>query len=127
MTEATKKVLIIDDEEIIRDTLADRLQHVGIDVCTVSGGIEGLEKALSEKPDLVLLDIIMPDLDGWEVLKRLRADSWGKSANIILLSILNDENSTMKALEYGVRQFIVKSDWHIDQMVTTVKENLGMK
>jgi PleD family two-component response regulator len=125
--EDKKKLLLIDDEGFVRHALSEKIKHEGIEVTEANGGVEGVELALELKPDLILLDIIMPDLDGWGVLQQLRADEWGKSAQVILLSILNDEESTMKALEFGVNEFIVKTDWRIDQVATRVKEKLGIK
>jgi DNA-binding response OmpR family regulator len=122
-----KTLLIIDDEGFVRHALSEKVKQEGIEVLEGNGGTEGVKMALEHKPDLILLDIIMPDLDGWGVLRQLRADEWGKNAQVVLLSILNDEESTMKALEFGVNEFFVKTDWRIDQVVARVKEKLGVK
>lgn len=89
-----KKVLIVDDEEILQRMYADYLRNHGYTVMSAYDGEEGLKMALSDHPDVILLDIRMPIMDGMSMLSKLRKDEWGKNANVILLTNL-DANETI--------------------------------
>jgi CheY-like chemotaxis protein len=82
-------VLIIEDNQIIREMYSDKFRVNDFEVSIAADGAEGLKKALDEKPDILLLDIAMPKMDGIEVMERLRDDHWGKSVPIIILTNLN--------------------------------------
>lgn len=97
-----KKILIIDDENLILMTTALLLKHIDMDVVTANSGLEGIALAGREKPDIILLDIMMPQMDGWGVLSRLRADNGLSGTPVILFSGDDAANSREKALEMGV-------------------------
>lgn len=121
-----KKILIVEDEEIICKTYADELRDEGFCVLTAKNGQEGLELALKEKPDLILLDILMPVMDGMVMMKKLREDSWGKKASIILLTNLSATENIMKAMiEDEPLFFLVKSDWSLKDVVDKIRKTLG--
>ena len=75
-----KKILIVEDEEIMLKALVEKFSSEGFEVVQAIDGEEGLKKALCEKPDIILLDILLPKMDGMAVLKKLREDTWGKHA-----------------------------------------------
>src|SRR5882762_3651138 len=107
-----KNVLIIEDEQSILRLLSDELKRGGYGVTTAMDGVAGLEKALSEHPDIILLDIIMPKMDGITMLKKLREqDDWGKIVPVIILSNLGDSSHIFDSLQQGVHDYLVKSDW----------------
>lgn len=105
----TKKVLVIDDEPMVRKMACDVLRSRGLDVVEAPDGYEGLMKAISEKPDLILLDVVMPGLDGHEVLARLRKDERTKHIPVIYLSAIGDFNEQLHAMEEdGSSDYITK-------------------
>ncbi len=122
-----KKILIVEDERDIRQTLVDKFTDEGFDVFNAENGKKGLELALKEHPDLILLDIIMPVMDGITMAEKMREDKWGKNVSIIMLTNLSDVEKVSKVLESGVYEYLIKSDWKIADLVKRVKEKLGMK
>ncbi|MCI0533553.1 response regulator [bacterium] len=123
--EKKKTVLVVEDEKALRDVVIDRLKYEGYEALSAENGEEGLKKALESHPDLILLDHVMPKMDGLHMLKKLREDEWGKSANVIVLTNLSDTGTVAQATEHGVYDFLVKSDWSLEKVVEKVKEKLG--
>ncbi len=104
----TKKILVVDDEQDIRKVLAMRLKINGFTVIMAGDGQEGLEKARSENPDLVLLDLMLPKINGYEVCRLLKFDDKYKHIPVIILSALHEQLDRQKAVEYGADSFFVK-------------------
>jgi DNA-binding response OmpR family regulator len=125
MENNNKKILIVEDENTLRQAMADKFMREGFKVLEASDGETGLDKAIKEHPDIILLDIIMPKVDGLSMLKQLRADSWGTNVPVLVLTNLNDAEYVAKAMESGVYDFLVKSDWKLDDLVQRVKNKLG--
>lgn len=121
-----KTILIAEDEQDMRQTLVDAFRHEGFNVLEAKNGKEGLEFALKEHPDLILLDIVMPEMDGMTMAKKLREDERGKDIPIIMLTNFSDVEKVTNALESGVYEYLVKSDWKIEDVVLRVKEKLGL-
>ncbi len=94
------------------------------EVLQAPDGKIGLEEALRSHPDLILLDIIMPIMDGMTMLAKLRQDSWGKNVSVILLTNLSDESKVAEGLKHGVYDYLVKADWNIGDVVKKVKARL---
>lgn len=127
MPKIAKTILIVEDESATRRALREKLTREGFSVLEAKNGKEGLEIALKEKPDLILLDIIMPLMDGITALTNLRKDDWGKDAKIIMLTVLSDAEKVSEALSRGVYDFLVKTDWTLEDVVKKVKERLAIK
>ena len=122
-----KKILIVEDEAPLRNAVTDILTFEGFSVFQASNGQEGLEVALKEHPDLILLDLMMPVMDGLTMLEKLRMDEvFGKSAAVILLTNINDPEKVAQATEAGSYDFLVKSDWNIEDVVKKIKGRLGL-
>lgn len=121
------KILIIEDEKIMRQMLIERLAEEKFDVLEAENGEEGLKTALKEHPDLILLDIILPKMNGTIVLDELRKDAWGKNVPVIVLSNLSDVETAAEALENNVHDFLVKTDWSLNDVVRKIKEKLALK
>ncbi len=122
-----KKILIVDDDMSILDIYSTALRLHEYSVCTATNGQEGLDIALVENPDLILLDIAMPVMDGLAMLQKLRKESeWGKSVPVILLTGLSadKEEIVRKVAETAPLQYIVKGSLNINQVVDRVKEVL---
>lgn len=125
MKDETKKtILIVEDETSLRNALRDKLAREGFAVLEAKNGEEGLEVALREHPDLILLDIIMPVMDGMTMLARLREDAWGKEAKVIILTNLSESEKVSAAMAAGMFDYLVKSDWKIEDVVAKVRERL---
>ena len=91
---------------------------------TFQNGEEGLKAVFQERPDLILLDIVMPKMDGLTMLKELRKDGWGKTAKVIILTNLSDNQKVADAMENDTYEYIVKTDWKISDIIAKVKEKL---
>ena len=103
-----KKILVVDDEDDILQFLKLVLQEKGYGVATASGGHEALTRAQLEKPDLILLDIMMPQMDGWEVLKLLRVDPETARIPVAMLSARTEAKDRVQGLQEGAIDYICK-------------------
>ena len=121
-----KKVLIAEDDEILLNVLADSFTVEGFTVLKAANGVLALESALKEQPDMILLDIQMPVMDGLEMLDKLRQDKWGGSAEVILLTNFSEAEKIAKAAGQGAYDYLIKSDWKTEDIIKKVKEKLGM-
>ncbi len=120
----SKKILIVEDEPPLLNLLFDKFTQLGFQVEKAKDGVEGLMLALKSHPDIILLDIIMPNMDGLTMLKNLRVDAWGKDADVLILSNKEDSESISAGMEGKVGQFFIKSDWNINDLVEMVKTRL---
>jgi two-component system, OmpR family, alkaline phosphatase synthesis response regulator PhoP len=102
------RILVIDDEPNIVQTLQDRLEMNCYRVVTACNGRDGLEKAIREKPDIILLDVIMPIMDGHEMLEHLRTTEEGKDVPVIMLTARSQNNDIARATACGIEDYIVK-------------------
>lgn len=96
-----KKILIVEDEQLLADTLSVKLRREGFDIFHAENGLRGLELVCQEQPHLILLDIMMPIMDGLSMLKKLRTMPWGKDVPVIILTNMSDTASLMEAVELG--------------------------
>ena len=124
MPETQKKVLIVEDEKLIVKPLAMKLELSGFEVKVAYNGEEALETLEKEKFDIILLDLMMPKVDGFDVLAALRKKK--DRTPVIVASNLNQEGDVSRALELGVTSYYVKSDITLDEIVDKIKEALGM-
>ncbi len=122
----SKKILIAEDDELLAKALAVSLEESGYKVFSAYDGEEALFLAEKNLPDLILLDINMPKMDGLSMLKEMRATAWGKGIKVIILTNLNDENRVFEALKNSVFSYLIKSDWDLDKIVKRVKDELGV-
>jgi CheY-like chemotaxis protein len=102
------KILVVDDEEHIVMILKDSLEFSGFQVVTAYNGLEALERVEQDKPDLLVLDIGMPKLDGWEVCRRLKAEEKTKNLPIIILTAYAQASDKRKGSELGADRFVTK-------------------
>lgn len=124
MENKQKKILVVDDEKALRGALSDKFKRAGFFVLEARNGEEGLEVAMREHPDLILLDVMMPVMSGMAMFKQLREDEWGKSARVIMLTNLNDAEYVAEAMKQGSYDYFIKSDWKIEDLVAKVREKL---
>ncbi|MBI2013355.1 MAG: response regulator [Candidatus Colwellbacteria bacterium] len=121
-----KTILIVEDELPLLNVLYEKFGREGFNVLKAVNGEEGLKNALSNKPDLILLDIIMPKMDGITMLRELRKDEWGKSAKVVILTNLSSATSVDEGIRHGVFTFLVKTNWKLEEVVSKVKTLLGI-
>lgn len=119
---SSKSVLIVDDEESLVTVLARKFTDEGITAYVAHNGKEGLDMALEKHPDLILLDIMMPEMDGFDVMRHLQEDEWGKTVPIILLTNSSSIDTVAKAVSSGMSEFLVKTDMRLDDVVNKVKD-----
>ncbi|MFA5926015.1 MAG: response regulator [Parcubacteria group bacterium] len=123
-----KKILIIEDELPMLKALADKFSREGFSAIEARNGEEGLRIALETKPDLIVLDLIMPVMDGKAMMEKLRQDEWGKKVPIIILTNLNPDDKTLnEILASGPANYFIKSKWKLEDLVGKVKKELGAK
>ncbi|MCK5416753.1 response regulator [Candidatus Parcubacteria bacterium] len=121
-----KTILIAEDEAAMLKALSQKIENRGFKVSRASDGEEALSLIAENKFDLVMLDILMPKLDGLTVMKKIREDEkWGKYVPIIMLTNLSDSASMEEANEFNV-DFLVKTDWRLDDVVAFISNKLGI-
>ena len=123
---ANKKVLIIEDDPMYRRILVDTLKKEDCTVIEADNGKKGLELALKEHPDLIVVDIMMPVMSGMEMAKELRKDSWGKDASMIILTNLTSEKTIAEFLSDGAYDYLIKTAWTANEIVKRVMQKLEM-
>ncbi|KKQ50299.1 MAG: Response regulator receiver [Candidatus Woesebacteria bacterium GW2011_GWC1_38_13] len=119
------KILIVEDEETILSVLVKKLTECGFSVDTANDGETGLDKALNNNPDLILLDIVMPKMDGLTFIENYNQDKQTNKAPIIILSNLDNAEKIKECKEKGVYDYLVKTNWSLDDVVSKVKTALG--
>ncbi len=120
--ESPIKLLIVDDEEDLVEMLALRLRAArGFEVETANDGPSGLEKARAQRPDVILLDNVMPGMDGWEVCRRLRQDERTRGARIIMLTAGNVGRTEPKVLDAGADEIVLKP-YDQDQLIGLLRQ-----
>lgn len=124
--EQTKTILIIEDDNKLAQMLTDMFLAENLGVIRASNGEEGLAVALDSHPDMILLDIILPRLDGISLLNKLREDDWGKTADVIMLTNLSSAEDVRKATEAGAYDYLIKSDWKMEDIINKVKDRLKL-
>ena len=117
-----KKVFIVEDEAALLYALEAKLRLEGFNVEVAVDGEEAIKKLKNYKPDLVILDIILPKIDGWEVLQNIRANSNLVKVPVVIVTNLTDKHSREKGVELGADNFLVKSDFDLEELVKKIKE-----
>jgi len=119
-----KKILIVDDEKLIVQVLTQKLQEAGFSTEAAFDGEEALSKVNQSKPDLILLDIIMPKLDGISMLKRLKADEKTKDIPVIILTNLYSDKKVVEAIRSGGTDYLIKVDYTLPEIVERITKRL---
>lgn len=125
VTTEKKTVLIVDDEENLVHILARKFEDEGITAYTAFNGREGLALAREKRPDIMLLDVVMPEMDGFEVLRALKEDKELGDMPVILLTNSSSIETVAQAVTSGMNEFLVKTDIGLDEVVRHVKQRLG--
>lgn len=126
MSENKKRILLVEDDQTLSESYAQRFTGEGFEVKKVFNGEEALSSAISFKPDLILLDIMMPKVDGFNVLDILRNTPETANIEIIVLSALSQPEDIDKAKVLGADDYLVKSQIVLADVVEKVKQKLGI-
>ena len=118
----SKKILIIEDEPDILELLVDKFVSEKFKVLQSTSAEKGIKLALANKPDFILLDIILFKMDGITMLKKLRQNPWGKNVPVIILSNVTDQTKVSEAMRLGVYDYIIKTNLILNDLVKQVKE-----
>jgi CheY-like chemotaxis protein len=125
MANQKKKILIIEDDEFVRKLYREQLVRQGYDFVEAVDGVEGIEKVRSEHPDFILLDLMLPKKNGFEVLADIKQDPAITSIPIFVLSNLGQQSDVQAALSMGVDDYIVKSDFRLSDVVEKISKRLS--
>jgi CheY-like chemotaxis protein len=120
-----KKILLVEDEKIMINLLEKKLTQEGYDVRVAVNGEEGLKAMREEKPDIVLLDIIMPKLGGFEVMEEMGKDPVLKEIPIVIISNSGQPVELDKAKELGARDWLIKTEFDPQEVVEKVEKQIG--
>lgn len=119
MTQVT--VLIVEDDENLRELYADAFTAAGINVIKADNGATGVTLALEHHPEAILMDIMMPVMNGHDAVAKIREDEWGKKAIIIFLTNMSDAENVVHAVEKGSSEYIIKSNVPPKEVVNQVR------
>lgn len=118
---SNKKILIVEDHSSLRKALKEKLLSEKFQVLEAEDGVYGLNLAVKEEPDVILLDLLMPQMNGMEMLKKLRNDEWGKSVPVIILTNLEaDDQLVIQVAEYEPAYYFVKAEMSLDRLVEKI-------
>ena len=121
----TTKILAVDDEPDVLVIIKTGLEIEGYDVVTAANGVDALSQAREEKPDLIILDVMMPKMDGFEVLDKLKQEEATSEIPVIMLTGISEREKIQKALISGIVSYIVKP-FNFDDVLAKVREGLEL-
>lgn len=120
-----KKILIVEDDKFLRELIVQKLTTEGYEALEAMDGEEGIKKTKEQRPDLVLLDLILPGIDGFEVLNRMKEDSVLSSIPVIILSNLGQKEDVEKGLKMGAVDYLIKAHFTPGEIIDKI--NLTLK
>ena len=118
-------VMVVDDMPVVRETVAKLLKHEGFDTVCAANGQEALDAVRREPPDLVLLDVMMPVMDGMQFLEQLRADPKIRNIPVIVMTAFSDDEWQRRALQLGISEYLVKARCSISEMISSVRQHVA--
>lgn len=124
-TDDKPRILIIEDEEFLCKLLARKLEQSGFVVKSAFDGESGLEVVAADAPDLILLDLLLPGIDGFEVIRRLKSDPKANMIPIVIISNLGEPGDIASATKLGAAEYLVKAEYTPDQIVKKVWRHLA--
>lgn len=117
-----KKILIVEDDPFLIDIYTTKLKEVGFLVDVATTGEEALNKIKEKKPSLMVLDIVLPHVDGWEILKRVKTEKNSKDLKVIILSNLGQKEEVEKGMKLGAVKYLIKAHYTPSQVVEEIKK-----
>ncbi len=119
-----KKILIVEDDKFLRELVARKLSSEGFEVLEAVDGEEGIKKIKEGKPDLVLLDLILPGIDGFEVLSKIKEDQELSSIPVIVLSNLGQREEVERGMKLGATDYLIKAHFTPGEIIEKIKNSL---
>ncbi len=116
------KILVVEDDKFLREMISRKLDKEGYEVIQAVDGEKGEEKAKSEKPDIILLDLILPGIDGFEVLERIKKEPEVSEIPVIILSNLGQKSEVERGLSLGAVDFLIKAHFTPAEIVKKIRE-----
>jgi len=120
-----KHILLVEDDPFLADIYSTKLKESGFSVQVATDGKEALKKMKEDIPDLLLLDIVLPNLNGWEILRKIERDDELKTLKVIILSNLGEKQEIEKGLKLGAARYLVKAHYTPSEVVGEVKKILN--
>lgn len=120
-----KKVLVIEDSPYLAESLSDMLDIKGYQPILAPTGREGVAMAIDQQPDLILLDIRLPDIDGYEVYRRIRENDWGAKANLMILTASESVKNISKNIDLPTEDVLFKPDWSVQDLLAKIEQKLS--
>lgn len=121
MADEKKRVLIVEDDAFIREIYHVKLTKEGFDVDIAENGIEAIKKIQQKIPDIVLLDVVMPYMDGMTTLKNIKENSQWRNIKIIMLTNISEKEKIDESMQNGVNEYLIKSHFNPSEVVEKVK------
>lgn len=115
-----KKVLIIEDDAFLLDLEAAKIRKSNYDVIVAQTGTDGMKKIFEQGIDIIVLDILLPDLDGFEILKKIKEDENIKKIPVIVFSNLSENKDIDKAMKLGATKFMTKSNFSLEELINEI-------
>ena len=122
-----KRVLLVEDDDFLREILHEKLKHAEYEVTSLEDGLKVLDTVVTIKPHIVLLDIMMPNKSGYEVIDELKADDRTKDVPIVVLSNLGQEKDVSKAKEAGAHDFLTKANFMPEEIIEKINVILAVE
>lgn len=119
------KILIVEDDKFLRELISQKIIKEGYEVLDAVDGEEGVQKAQAERPDLILLDLILPGMDGFEVLRKIKEDEGTNTIPVIILSNLGQKEDVDKGIEFGAKDYLIKAHFTPAEIIEKIKSVLG--
>jgi len=117
-----KNILLVEDDPFLIDIYTTKLKESGFSVEAASNGETVFQKIKEKKPDLVILDIVLPQVDGWEILRRIKAEPESKDLKIIILSNLGQKEEVEKGIKLGATKYLVKAHYTPTQVIKEIEK-----
>ncbi len=121
----SKRILIVEDDSFLQGLVATKLSKEGYEVVTASNSDDVSARIEEKAPDFVLLDLMLPGVDGFSVLKKIRENVGMRTTPIIVFSNLSEDSDIAKAKELGANDYMVKSNFTLDELASRIKETIG--
>ncbi|MCK5085476.1 response regulator [Candidatus Parcubacteria bacterium] len=121
MENKKKKIIIIEDDKFLLKAYEIKFKQSDFDVILATDGISGFELAEKEKPSLIILDLMLPGMNGFEFLKKIKSDEKLKNIPIIVVSNLGQKNDCEKAIKLGAKEFLIKTNYSLEEIIKKIK------
>ena len=119
-----KRILLVEDDPFLIDIYTTKLKEAGFKIEVATDGEEGLRKLTEKKFDLLVLDIVLPQIDGWEILKKVKADQKLKETPVLILSNLGQKGEVEKGMKLGATKYLIKAHYTPSEVIEEIKEVL---